>query len=61
MIFKGISFVSYRIPEVAKLCLKYDVPHIINNAYGLQSTKCTHLIQEVFNTMMLYDVAMISV
>lgn len=38
---------SPRIPEVAQLCLKYDVPHIINNAYGLQSSKCIHLIQEV--------------
>lgn len=35
-----------RIPEVAQLCLKYNVPHIINNAYGLQSSKCIHLIQE---------------
>ncbi|XP_065882648.1 O-phosphoseryl-tRNA(Sec) selenium transferase-like isoform X2 [Dysidea avara] len=35
-----------RIPEVAQLCTKHNIPHIVNNAYGLQSTKCTHLIQE---------------
>ena len=34
------------IPEVARICKKYDIPHITNNAYGLQSTKCMHLIQE---------------
>ena len=34
------------IPEVARICKEYDIPHITNNAYGLQSTKCMHLIQE---------------
>ncbi|KAI6659469.1 O-phosphoseryl-tRNA(Sec) selenium transferase isoform X2 [Oopsacas minuta] len=34
------------IPEVAKICKEYDIPHITNNAFGLQSTKCMHLIEE---------------
>lgn len=32
--------------QVAVLCSRYNIPHIINNAYGLQSTRCMHLIQE---------------
>ena len=41
-------FVSiYRLCEVGQICKKYDVPHIVNNAYGVQSTKCMHIIEEV--------------
>lgn len=36
----------HRLSEVAILCSKHDLPHIVNNAYGVQSTKCMHLIQE---------------
>lgn len=36
-----------RLEEVAKLCKEQDVPHIVNNAYGVQSSKCMHLIQQV--------------
>ncbi|XP_061619799.1 O-phosphoseryl-tRNA(Sec) selenium transferase isoform X1 [Phyllopteryx taeniolatus] len=35
-----------RLEELAVLCAKYDLPHIVNNAYGVQSSKCMHLIQE---------------
>ncbi|CAB3977134.1 O-phosphoseryl-tRNA(Sec) selenium transferase [Paramuricea clavata] len=35
-----------RLEEVAKLCKDKSVPHIVNNAYGVQSTKCMHLIQQ---------------
>lgn len=35
-----------RLEEVGRLCKEKDVPHIINNAYGLQSSKCTHLVQQ---------------
>ncbi|KAL3864200.1 hypothetical protein ACJMK2_005905 [Sinanodonta woodiana] len=35
-----------RLEEIACLCKKYSVPHLVNNAYGLQSTKCTHLLQQ---------------
>ena len=38
--------VQIRLPEVGQLCQKYGVPHIVNNAYGVQSSKCMHLIQE---------------
>lgn len=34
------------VDDVAKLCLDYDVPHIINNAYGVQDNKCCHLIEQ---------------
>ena len=36
----------FRLPEVAKLCKILDVPHLVNNAYGVQSTKCMHSIQQ---------------
>lgn len=29
------------------MCAKYDLPHIVNNAYGVQASKCMHLIQQV--------------
>ncbi|XP_070587041.1 O-phosphoseryl-tRNA(Sec) selenium transferase-like isoform X2 [Erythrolamprus reginae] len=35
-----------RLEELAEICAKYDVPHIVNNAYGVQSSKCMHLIQQ---------------
>lgn len=28
------------------LCARLSVPHVVNNAYGVQSSKCMHLIQE---------------
>jgi len=33
------------VDEVAKIAKELDVPHVINNAYGLQCSKCTHLIE----------------
>ena len=38
---------TFRLEEVGKICKDLDIPHIINNAYGVQSTKCMHLIQQV--------------
>ncbi|KAJ8317506.1 hypothetical protein KUTeg_005410 [Tegillarca granosa] len=35
-----------RLEEVGKLCKDKDIPHLVNNAYGLQCSKCTHLIQQ---------------
>ncbi|XP_075714958.1 O-phosphoseryl-tRNA(Sec) selenium transferase [Rhinoderma darwinii] len=35
-----------RLEELAEVCAKYDIPHIVNNAYGVQSSKCMHLIQQ---------------
>lgn len=37
---------SDSVDQVAVLCSRYNIPHLINNAYGLQSTRCMHLIQE---------------
>jgi len=33
------------VDEVAVLAKELDVPHVINNAYGLQCSKCCHLIE----------------
>ncbi|XP_049645955.1 O-phosphoseryl-tRNA(Sec) selenium transferase [Suncus etruscus] len=35
-----------RLEELSVICAKYEIPHIVNNAYGLQSSKCMHLIQQ---------------
>ncbi|KAK4321466.1 hypothetical protein Pmani_007726 [Petrolisthes manimaculis] len=35
-----------RLEEVAGVCERRNIPHIINNAYGLQSSKCLHHIQQ---------------
>uniref|UniRef100_A0A8B9KQE6 O-phosphoseryl-tRNA(Sec) selenium transferase n=1 Tax=Astyanax mexicanus TaxID=7994 RepID=A0A8B9KQE6_ASTMX len=35
-----------RLEELAFLCAKHNIPHIVNNAYGVQSSKCMHLIQQ---------------
>ena len=32
--------------RIATLCRNKDIPHIVNNAYGVQSSKCMHLINE---------------
>lgn len=33
------------VEQIAKLCLQYNVPHVINNAYGLQCNKCVHSVE----------------
>lgn len=35
-----------KLCEVAQLCSKHGIPHVVNNAYGVQSTKCMHVIQQ---------------
>ncbi|OZJ02775.1 hypothetical protein BZG36_03480 [Bifiguratus adelaidae] len=35
-----------RIIELAKICQEHDIPHVINNAYGLASQKCVNLVNE---------------
>ncbi|XP_064383400.1 O-phosphoseryl-tRNA(Sec) selenium transferase-like [Halichondria panicea] len=35
-----------KLEEVSVLCQRYDIPHLVNNAYGVQSSKCMHVIQE---------------
>jgi O-phospho-L-seryl-tRNASec:L-selenocysteinyl-tRNA synthase len=34
------------LETISKLCLDRDIPHIVNNAYGIQSSKCMHLIEQ---------------
>ena len=36
-----------RLSEVAQLCKRFNIPHLVNNAYGVQSSKCMHVIEEV--------------
>lgn len=45
--FSVLQFYSHRLEELAEICANYDIPHIVNNAYGVQSSKCMHLIQQV--------------
>ena len=35
-----------RLEELAALCRDHSIPHVINNAYGVQSSKCMHEIQQ---------------
>lgn len=35
-----------RLEELAEMCAKHHIPHIVNNAYGVQSSKCMHLIEQ---------------
>ncbi|RWS00673.1 O-phosphoseryl-tRNA(Sec) selenium transferase-like protein, partial [Dinothrombium tinctorium] len=34
------------IEEIALICSQENIPHIVNNAYGVQSSKCMHLIEQ---------------
>ncbi|XP_041471539.1 O-phosphoseryl-tRNA(Sec) selenium transferase-like isoform X2 [Lytechinus variegatus] len=49
-VFSTTSCFAPRVPdrleELAMLCKEKDIPHVVNNAYGVQSSKCMHLIQE---------------
>ena len=29
---------------IAELCDEYNVPHVVNNAYGIQSSRCMGLL-----------------
>lgn len=35
-----------RLEDVGKICREADIPHLVNNAYGIQTSKCCHLIKE---------------
>ncbi|XP_055605458.1 O-phosphoseryl-tRNA(Sec) selenium transferase isoform X2 [Uranotaenia lowii] len=36
------------IVELAEVCSLYQIPHLVNNAYGLQSTYLTHHLETAF-------------
>ena len=35
-----------QLEKVAEICQNYGIPHLVNNAYGLQSSKCMHVIEQ---------------
>ncbi|XP_043218845.1 O-phosphoseryl-tRNA(Sec) selenium transferase-like [Amphibalanus amphitrite] len=39
-----------RLEELGALCRDHSIPHVINNAYGVQSSKCMHEIQQAART-----------
>uniref|UniRef100_UPI00358EDA67 O-phosphoseryl-tRNA(Sec) selenium transferase-like n=1 Tax=Myxine glutinosa TaxID=7769 RepID=UPI00358EDA67 len=34
------------LEELAIVCKRYDIPHIVNNAYGLHLSKCMYLLEQ---------------
>ena len=36
----------HSIAAIAAVCDRHNLPHVVNNAYGVQSTKCMHVINE---------------
>jgi O-phospho-L-seryl-tRNASec:L-selenocysteinyl-tRNA synthase len=38
------------VEKIAAICKSYNIPHVINNAYGLQCSKITHKIREAVRT-----------
>ena len=49
-IFTTTSCFAPRAPDdlvsVGVMCREFNIPHIVNNAYGLGSSKCCHLLNE---------------
>ena len=41
MFFDFLFFFS-----VAEICHNLGIPHVVNNAYGVQSSKCMHILEE---------------
>ncbi|OMJ25459.1 O-phosphoseryl-tRNA(Sec) selenium transferase [Smittium culicis] len=35
-----------RLVQVSTICKNYNIPHLVNNAYGVQSTRCLGLLSE---------------
>ena len=42
--------VFLRLIDVARICSKYGIPHIVNNAYGVQASRCMNIINEAIRT-----------
>jgi O-phospho-L-seryl-tRNASec:L-selenocysteinyl-tRNA synthase len=46
-VFRIVEFILIsRVEEIAALCQKHNMKHVINNAYGLQDSKCAHIVNE---------------
>src|SRR5690349_12641574 len=43
------------LPAIARICAEHGVPHLVNNAYGVQSEHCCRLINEVKNCINLFE------
>ncbi|KAI8051035.1 soluble liver antigen/liver pancreas antigen [Syncephalis plumigaleata] len=54
-ILSTTSCFAPRIPDnltaISKLCAQFDLPHLVNNAYGVQSRRCMNAINEAARHM----------
>ena len=52
-VFSTTSCFAPRVPDdivgISKLCATFEVPHVINNAYGVQLSKCNALDRDCFS------------
>ena len=48
-----VDLLCFRLEEVAALCRTHNIPHLVNNAYGVQSSQCMHRIQQVMSFVSL--------
>lgn len=39
--------------EIAEYCKGHEVPHVINNAYGVQASKIMHMVNEAMRVVCL--------
>ena len=46
MYISGCNAFFFSFFSVAEICHKLGIPHVVNNAYGVQSTKCMHILEE---------------
>ena len=44
--FLAVTPFFFSFFSVAEICHKLGIPHVVNNAYGVQSTKCMHILEE---------------
>nr|VZI31116.1 unnamed protein product [Spirometra erinaceieuropaei] len=54
-IFTTTSCFSPRVPDrltaVSRLCARYGIPHLVNNAYGVQSRRCMRMIESAWKVL----------
>jgi len=36
----------FSVENIAKVCKRHNIAHVINNAYGVQASKCAHIVNE---------------
>lgn len=42
------------VVDISAICHKAGIPHIINNAYGVQSSKIMHIVNEAMRLVYLH-------